>query len=463
MLVVSRETTSKKQGPKRGLVGPPARPYNAPSMKVLAIVARGLQAGALGCYGNRWAQAPALDALAATGALFDQHFADCADAEGARRAWRTGCYDLPQPGQPPLSFQPPDLLRALANRAFTHLIVDASRPAPAQFEEGWDVVERMGPDEGPALEATLEAALAALEELAERDDWLLWVDLGTALPPWDVPEEFLAIPEPEAEEEDEEEEALEAEDEAAGEEGALNEGDEEEAPIVPLTDVAEGPLAPEDDARYLQIQAGYGAAVSYLDAGIGQLLEALEEQEDVVVMFTADRGLALGEHGAVGGAGAGPHEEVIHLPLLVRLPGVEPGLRLAFPTQNVDLAPTLAELFGGALAGAHGHSLLPLLRGEGAWPRAYACAGLQVGDDVEWALRAPEWALLLPVQKSLEDQRGPRLYVKPDDRWEVNDVAQHHLERVEQLEKVLRGFASATARPGPVQAPGLAGEASPPV
>src|SRR5437879_1798920 len=68
-----------------------------PDMKVLVIVARGLQAGALGCYGNRWARTPALDSLAATGALFDQHFADFPSPEGARRAWRTGCYVFPSP------------------------------------------------------------------------------------------------------------------------------------------------------------------------------------------------------------------------------------------------------------------------------------------------------------------------------------------------------------------------------
>jgi hypothetical protein len=59
--------------------------------------------------------------------------------------------------------------------------------------------------------------------------------------------------------------------------------------------------------------------------------------------------------------------------------------------------------------------------------------------------------------------RGPQLYVKPDDRWEVNDVRQHHLEVAEHLEDVLRGFVSATRRPGPLLAPELRDvEARPP-
>src|ERR671934_262335 len=54
-------------------------------MRVLVIVARGLQLGYLGCYGNTWVETPAIDALAARGVVCDQHFADAADPEGARR------------------------------------------------------------------------------------------------------------------------------------------------------------------------------------------------------------------------------------------------------------------------------------------------------------------------------------------------------------------------------------------
>ena len=45
--------------------------------------------------------------------------------------------------------------------------------------------------------------------------------------------------------------------------------------------------------------------------------------------------------------------------------------------------------------------------------------------------------------------RGPQLYVKPDDRWEVNDLRQHNLDLVEEHEKTLREFIAATRPPGP--------------
>jgi arylsulfatase A-like enzyme len=400
-------------------------------MKALVIVARGLRAAALSCYGSPWGPAPALDALAASGAVFEWHFADRPEPDAARRAWRSGCYSLP--GASAATFTPPDLIQALV-AAGTHarLILDASRPAPTFFAAGWSAVTEAARGEESGLEATVETAVAALRELAGRDNWLLWVDLATTLPPWRVPEELLAAPEAEPEDEEEEDE-------------------EEEGPVEPLLDLPEGPLDELDDELYLGLQAGYQAALTYLDAGVAELLAALDEMEGVTVLFTADHGLSLGEHKAPG-----LYEELVHAPLLLRLPdGGEGGLRVDALTQSVDLAPTLAELFGVALPGAHGHSLLPLARERGGPVRPFACSGEQLGDAVEWSLRTPEWALLL---RAAGEERPPQLFVKPDDRWEVNDVAQHAPDQVEALERALRAFVAATAQPGPLARVSLVGE-----
>src|SRR5262249_40666480 len=178
--------------------------------------------------------------------------------------------------------------------------------------------------------------------------------------------------------------------------------------------------------------------------------------DQMLLLVTADRGLPLGEHGIVGEFRPWLHDELIHLPLLVRLPGAaEAGRRVFALTQPVDLPPTLLESFGLPAPEVHGHSLLPLARGETEQVRAYACSGLRLGDAVEWALRTPEWGFLLPVRPAPDPTRRPQLYVKPDDRWEVNNVLQHHLELGEHLEQVLRGFVAATRRPGPVGGPGL--------
>src|SRR5205085_123087 len=104
----------------------------------------------------------------------------------------------------------------------------------------------------------------------------------------------------------------------------------------------------------------------------------------------------------------------------------------------------------------HGASLLPLAKGQRTQIREYACVGLGEGDTVEWALRSPHWAFLLPRSSpSAESPAEAELYVKPDDRWEVNNVRHHHVELTERLQQTLQGFAEATHRSGPLQPPKL--------
>lgn len=410
-------------------------------MKAIVVIARGLQMGALGCYGNPWIFTPALDALAADAIVFDQHFADNADPAGVCRAWRSGRYLFPPAAPSARAGLRPDLLASLREQKIhTCLILDDSCISPAEFTSGWDAVERVRPEEeAMSLDAVLEAAGSALERLERRDNWLLWIDVASLLPPWIdvVPEIREAYFSGEAEEEEE-----------YGEEAEEDELAEESEPLTPFTELpTAGPIDRDDDHLYLSLQTSYAAAVSSVDAGMGQLLQALdgmEGGEDILLIVTTDAGQNLGEHGMVGTARPWLHDEVIHLPLLLRLPGAaEAGRRIAALTQVVDLAPTLADWFQVPLTGVHGHSLLPLAHGEVESIRPFACSGLEVDGAIEYALRTPEWAFLLPIEPRAGDsERLPQLYVKPDDRGEVNNVLQHHMELAEQLERTLREFVT---------------------
>ena len=414
-------------------------------MRVVVLSARGLRPDYLGCYGNPWVETPSLDALAAGGVVLDGHFADAADAAGARHAWRTGRYILPDAGGAASDPGGPDLLAALAGRGVAaRLLLDGSRPAPDGFEAGWGAVERVSAGgDGTPLEQTVDAARAAIRRMPRRGDWLLWADLATVLPPWDVPADFREHY---------------FQDEPDDEEGDDEEGIALE-PLTPLVDPDVGAVDPEDDTLFLRLQGSYAAAITYLDAGIGQMLEAvrtLDGGDEVVVLVTADVGFPLGEHGVVGPARAWPHNELVQLPLIARLPGGdEAGRRVAALTQAVDLAPTLADVFDVPFGPVHGRTLVPLMQGEAEAVRAYAVSGLRVGDEVCWALRTPTRAFLLPVLTSGDEAARPRLYVRPDDRAEVNDVLQHHPEWAGAAERTLREFAAATRRPGMLEAPTL--------
>jgi arylsulfatase A-like enzyme len=420
-------------------------------MKVLVIDAGGLHLGYVGCYGNAWVATPALDRLAAEGVVFDQHYADCPSARGARRAWRTGRYGLPGPedAEPPAAEATDDLLTLLGERRITtDLVVDQSRPVPSEFTQGWEHVTLVPPAsaEGTPMERTLAVTIEAIERHTPTDQRLVWIELATLLPPWVIPTEFLdrflREEEPEQDEEDDPDE-------------------QERRPLLPLCAPATGPLEVEDDSSFRRLQGSYAAAVAYLDAGLDLLWEGLRQRDGLdewLILFTTDRGLALGEHDIVGEYRPWLHDELIHLPLIVRLPSAaEAGRRIPALSQSVDVLPTLLDAFGLPIRpSVHGRSLLPLLRGEVPAVRPYACTGLQIGEAIEWALRTLDWGYLLPVCTAARDPpRLPQLYVKPDDRWEVNNVIQHHLELADHFRQTLGDFVQAARRPGLLQPPML--------
>lgn len=391
-------------------------------MKALVLVVSGLQLDYVGCWGNSWIATPALDRLAAEGVVFDQHFADQPDAVGARRAWRTGRYHLPPFDAGPVEpAAEADLLALLRGAGVaTELLRDGRHPLPDEFAVGWGSVHVVAPEDGNPL----DEALLVLDDLA--DPGLLWVELTPLLPPWDVPEELRDL--------------------------YLDPPEDAEEPLAPW----EGPLpetvARDDETTFLRLQGSYAAAVVALDDLLGSFLEELRSRElldELLLIVTTDRGWPLGEHGFVGDVGVALHEERAHLPLLLRLPsGAEAGRRVAALTQPVDLMPTLLEAFGVARPEMHGHSLWPLVRGEQEGVREYACGGLRRSDAAAWALRTLDEVLLL----ASDDQR-PRLYVKPDDRWEVNDLVQQQLEWADLLEQTLRAFVAATRGAGPLRPP----------
>jgi arylsulfatase A-like enzyme len=409
-------------------------------MNVVVVVARGLRTDMVGCYGNLWIATPNLDMLAAGGVLFDWHFAD-RPGPGEWRSWLTGRYHFAEPAGDTFNL----LEQLRANGVATYLVRDTRGQRAVVEPAGWDrVVAVESSETEEPLDQPLTAADKALKKLAKNERWLLWVELATLLPPWDTPADFQQSYFEEGEPEHDEG----GEHDEDGEQGDPD-AEETPEPVEPLPRPALGPVDPNDDDLYYRMQSTFAAAVSYLDAGIGLLLDKVRDVgDDTLVLVTSDAGFPLGEHGIVGLTDAPPHEELIHLPLLVRLPGgAEAGRRVAGLTQAVDLAPTLAEAFGLRVPDAHGRSLRPLLRGTAENVRDYA-----VTEAAGLCLRTPEWALLLPPA---ETGGKPQLFVKSEDRSEVNDVTQHHLEWSEYLQRLLGEFVAATRRPGRFETPAL--------
>jgi arylsulfatase A-like enzyme len=473
-------------------------------MNVVVFALRGCPVAALGPYGNEWIATPNLDRLAAESVVFDRHISDCPDPDAAGRAWRTGRHQMPplppsplggegsgarseiatpHPNPPPQGGreQEGDLIALLKTRGVRTALVRHDRPgndAHADFYAGWGELfdARPDPADRSPADALLRALPAALDRLAGSADWLLWVEIDRLLPQWDVQQDVFEVYIEELLEEDEEpagegEEDPDAAESEDVEDAPDDEPDSEEPeaePVTPWTDPPTGWFDKNDLASWELLHRSFAAVVTVFDAELGRVFELLRSRgldRSAVWVLTADRGLPLGEHGLVGPHRPWLHEELVHVPLVVRLPeAAEAGRRVPALTQPSDLAPTLLAWFGAEPPpGVHGVSLLPLLYGRAESVRAYACSGLVLGPSGEWAIRTPEWVLLLPAVPHSEDagRREPMLFEKPDDRWEVNDLRPRHLELSEELEAVLRKAVELAQQPGPAEWPGLPGRQSP--
>ena len=114
-----------------------------------------------------------------------------------------------------------------------------------------------------------------------------------------------------------------------------------------------------------ELLRGYYACVSFIDAQLGLILDALDRLggwENTIVVLTSDHGFHLGQHEFWGKNTL--FERSVRVPLLIRAPGkrLRPH-RSPRPVELVDLYPTLIELAGLKPAkGLEGRSLVPLLR-----------------------------------------------------------------------------------------------------
>lgn len=328
--------------------------------------------------------------------------------------------------------------------------------APDWFYAGWGEVfdARPQPDDDSPLEELLRTLPALLERLRDTPDFLLWIETDRLLPPWDVQQDVFEAYLDDSEEDEPAPQEGEADTSELDEEAVEDEGEEDEPPaaasaepeepVEPFADPPTGPFDRSDLDLWDWLHKTFAAVVTKLDAELGALFDTLRAEgldQSAAWLVTSDFGYPLGEHGQVGLHRPWLHEELVHLPLFLRLPGAEQaGRRVSGFTQPPDIFPTLLDLFGIARPeGATGFSLLPLARGQAESKRALATTELELGGASEIALRTDDWALLVPTQLPEGDPpREPLLYEKPDDRWEVNDLRVRNIERADELEALLR-------------------------
>lgn len=198
----------------------------------------------------------------------------------------------------------------------------------------------------------------------------------------------------------------------------------------------------EDEAR--QSKQAYYAAISFVDAQIGRLLDKLDElqlADKTLVVFWSDHGYFLGEKGLWKKTSC--FERVARAPLVVAGPGVAHGV-CKCPVEFVDLYPTVADLCGLEAPGTlDGVSLRTLLENpDAAWDRP-AYTQQHRGRNLRgYSVRTGKWRY---TEWGPDGRAGVELYDHDSDPEESVNLAANgrHDDVIAELKPLLHKVSAA--------------------
>lgn len=399
---------------------------------VILVTCDTLRADRLGFYGFPGATSPNLDALAAESLVFDAAWSTAPLTGPALAALLTG--RMPEElgladNRNVLASAATTLAERLSSQGIATAAIVSNwvlRRRPelpdagvqqgfAHFDDRMETPEGNRPDlmERDARETT-DAALAWLAARAPlgsargepSEPFFLWVHYQDPHGPYTPPPECLA--------------PLQV---VSGEAELAVGKDQRGRGVLPSYQVVDGERRP---AAY---RARYEAEIRYFDRELGRLLDALRARgilEHALLVFSADHGESLGEHGYWFSHGQHLYQELVRVPLLLRPPGgaAAPG-RVDAPASHLDLYPTILRAFGLEPGPTRG---LDLLAGE-----------LPAERVLPQSLRG-SWSASGARHRLLVEQGRQRLFDLAEDPHEERDLSALEPETVRALAAAHRSF-----------------------
>lgn len=168
-----------------------------------------------------------------------------------------------------------------------------------------------------------------------------------------------------------------------------------------------------DPDALLGWQQAYAAEVSALDECLSPIVDCLATpaMANTLFVLTSSRGFPLGEHAVVGSAEPVLHAEALHVPLLIRFPETSDTNFAAERVHSIwqprDICRVISDWIHGCQIVAY----------------EYGAERAVAGAEKSWALRTPCWFATGQLDAEATTAESTKLYAKPDDRFEANDVA----------------------------------------
>ena len=190
------------------------------------------------------------------------------------------------------------------------------------------------------------------------------------------------------------------------------------------------------------IEALHYAELAYLDSELGRLfdhLDGLGVLDDSLVVVFGDHGEVMTEHDSWFDH-AGLYDSVVHVPLMIRAPGLIRPSRIDTMVSLVDVMPTVLELQGLTPASGRwvvdGWSLTDLMDGSAKEHRPYV-----ILSECTWqakrGVRTPEWKYIRCWDPGIYPRTESELYFLPGDPNEQRNVADDHPRVASELDAVL--------------------------
>ncbi len=184
----------------------------------------------------------------------------------------------------------------------------------------------------------------------------------------------------------------------------------------------------------------YYAIITHVDRQIGRILDALEESgvaDNTIIIFSADQGLAVGQHGLMGKQNQYDHS--VRMPFVFCGPGIEPGRKLDALVYLQSLFATTCEMARiETPATVQFPSLVPLLTGrqKKLYDSVYGAYR-----DFQRMVRTQDYKLIrYPHVNEVQ------LFDVKNDPWETTDLAEdpRYADTVRRLDGELRRWMQET-------------------
>ncbi len=209
---------------------------------------------------------------------------------------------------------------------------------------------------------------------------------------------------------------------------------------------------PYTDQDRRRDESQYDGAIAYIDAELGALFAKLKQlslYDNSIIVVTSDHGQSFGEKGLVG-HGSSVYQEQVHVPLIVKYPGVTYAKVEDALVSHVDLLPTILESLGYETGSLPGHSLLAPQRGQAAiFSESFPCDLLVSLSD---RFRRIERAAFMGDSKLIISTAGTQqFYNLAADPREEHNIYAERLPAARALEAGLHYWESTmpVARPQP--------------